>query len=252
MPPMKALRSFKSITSVIDSGNDGLEVELSEPNAFIVPDLSIAAVRKPGERDIGTGAVRACATRQARTVLTPFPKVLSRSSRHRRDHPHEIPDATGRVGGPDARRDRHAARSEPRSRRIRAGGIRSRRTPFRGRTTFRWSSTSATHFANVNVRKAINEALDRDALVREGLNGQGTSGGRTRLAGALGVVAPAAAVRLRARQREAADRCRETAEKSRGVAESRFSFDASSSRTIRDSNGWRCSFRSSSRTSASK
>ena len=59
---------------------------------------------------------------------------------------------------------------------LRASGVgRSRRTPSRGRTTSRSSSTSgAAPLRDARVRQAINDAIDRATLVRDGMRGHGS------------------------------------------------------------------------------
>src|SRR4051812_39982441 len=66
--------SFKSINSVSVHGSDSLEVRLSEPNAFVVPDLSLISVRLPDHDEMGTGPFRLVSRTKDAVVLEAFPQ----------------------------------------------------------------------------------------------------------------------------------------------------------------------------------
>ena len=66
--------SFAAITSVQPRAPDLVEITLKEPNAFLLPDLSLATVRLSGEKEIGAGPFTVVRTEGQKTILAAFPK----------------------------------------------------------------------------------------------------------------------------------------------------------------------------------
>lgn len=50
--------SFKSVASVTATGEDTVDITLTERNSFLLSDLSLTSLRMPGHREIGTGPFR--------------------------------------------------------------------------------------------------------------------------------------------------------------------------------------------------
>src|SRR5258708_16754653 len=73
-PEEEGLLSFTSIRSVTASGGDSIDIKLSEPNSFVLPDLALAAVLMPEHPDMGTGPFRIVKRDAGAAVLTAFPQ----------------------------------------------------------------------------------------------------------------------------------------------------------------------------------
>jgi peptide/nickel transport system substrate-binding protein len=173
-PQGEGVLSFSSIRSVAVTGPDSIDVQLSEPNSFVVPDLSVVAVRKPGSENIGTGPFTLVKQDRQEVLLRAFAEYY-------RGRPaiHEI----ALVNYPTQRKAWAA---------LMRGDIDMLYEVSRDAVDFVAAETTVTTYTfrrpyyiplvfNVrhpilkrpDVRKAINEALDRDALVKDGLNGRG-------------------------------------------------------------------------------
>jgi peptide/nickel transport system substrate-binding protein len=66
--------SFASIRSVAVSGEYALDLILSEPNSFLLPDLAISSVRLPDKPTVGTGPFQVTQSDDQHTILKAFPK----------------------------------------------------------------------------------------------------------------------------------------------------------------------------------
>ncbi|HEX6464129.1 MAG TPA: ABC transporter substrate-binding protein [Vicinamibacterales bacterium] len=173
-PADEGVLSFESVKSVTASGPNGIEVELKEPNAFIVPDLSIIAVKKPDSDSIGTGPFRLVSRDDQGAHLSAFAKYY-------RGRP-SVADIT--LTNYPTQRNAWAA--------LMRGDIDMLYEVSREAVDFVAAETTINTYTvprpfyiplvfnirhpilkNREVRKAINEALDRAALVRDGMNGRG-------------------------------------------------------------------------------
>src|SRR5262249_17987371 len=70
----EGVRSFESVKSVTAAAADLVDIELSEPNTFILPDLTIATVKKPGSKTIATGPYTVARRDEQGAQLTAFAK----------------------------------------------------------------------------------------------------------------------------------------------------------------------------------
>ena len=131
--------------------------------------------RLPDKPEIGDRSLPDRQRTQQQAALQAFDRYYRGRPTHREDRHHQLPDAAQRLGGADARRDRHAPRSQPRRRGVRRGrDARSRPTPSRARTTIRWSSTSAIRSSSAPRSAARSTRRSTaTALIRDGMNGRG-------------------------------------------------------------------------------
>jgi len=175
----ESVGSFSSVTSVDVSGADRLQLTLSAPNSFLVPDLGMVVARLPGKADIGTGPFRIVESPSGADNSDLM--VLRAWERYYRGRPlldeidiHTYP--TQRSAWTALMRgeidmlhevSRDAADFVQAETAIKSYSFRrSYYIPF----VFNMRHPA---LKNVEVRKAINEAVDRQVLIREGLRGRG-------------------------------------------------------------------------------
>jgi peptide/nickel transport system substrate-binding protein len=166
--------SFASVRSV-KALSDGIEITLSEPNSFFVPDLSLASVLKPGWGQAnGTGPFRVSRSDKEHAVLQAFEK-------HYREHAafSEVDITTyptQRNAWAALMRDdvdvlyevgRDVAEF------VQAQSTVKLYTFPRPYYNFIVFNQRHPVLRNPEVRRALNEALDRSVLIRDGLNGKG-------------------------------------------------------------------------------
>jgi ABC-type transport system substrate-binding protein len=173
-PRSEGALGFLSVKSVDVTGQNELDLHLSEPNAFVLTDLAAATVRKPDNPDVGTGPFMLTRRNQQQAVLSAFPNYYR-----------------GRPGisqidivGYPTQRNAWAA--------LMRGQIdvlyevsRDAADFVSAESTVRTYPVERPYYIalifnvrhpilkKVAVRKAINEALDRPTLVHEGLNDRG-------------------------------------------------------------------------------
>jgi peptide/nickel transport system substrate-binding protein len=164
--------SFESISSVQPTSPDTLELQLTEPNAFLVPDLALVAVRKEGKPSVGAGPFRP--TLNNAQILTAFDKYYRGRPSLSQIEVVNYPTQRGAWAG------------------LMRGDVDMLYEVSRDAAEFVESETAIKTYTfprpyyiplvfNVRhpilkrpeVRRAINEALDKAALVRDGLNGRG-------------------------------------------------------------------------------
>ena len=76
MSASQAPSSFSSVRSIAASGADSIDVTLSEPNSFFLPDLAYTGVRLPGKPQIGTGPFKVTQSDRQQAALQAFDQVL--------------------------------------------------------------------------------------------------------------------------------------------------------------------------------
>jgi peptide/nickel transport system substrate-binding protein len=167
--------SLRSIASVEPEGSDTVVIRLKERNVFLLTDLSAVPVTKPRSKDIGTGAFQVAKRNGRDTTLTAFP-------RYYRGKP--LLPGIDVISYPTQRNAWTA---------LMRGDIDMLYEVSRDSAEFVQAETTVRTYPlwrkyyipivfnmrhpilrDVRVRRAINEALDREALVRDGLRGQGT------------------------------------------------------------------------------
>jgi peptide/nickel transport system substrate-binding protein len=166
--------SFSSIASVTPSGDDTLDIRLSEPNAFVLPDLSLVTVRRADHPDIGTGSFMIVRRDEQHAVLKAFP-------RYYRGRP-----AVDEIDVTNYPTQRSAWAALMRGDVDMLHEVSRDAAEFvEAETTVRTYSFPRPYYIplvfnvrhpvlkNPEVRKAINEALDKAALIRDGLHGRG-------------------------------------------------------------------------------
>jgi peptide/nickel transport system substrate-binding protein len=166
--------SFSSVTSITPSGADGVDIHLKERNAFVLPDLTAVMVVKPDNPDVGTGPFQVERVDDQGGVLNVFPKYY-------RGRP-----ALARITVTNYPTQRNAWTALMRDDIDMLYEVSRDAVEFvKAETTVKSYSFSRPYYIplvfnvrnpilrNPEVRKAINEALDRDALVRDGMGGRG-------------------------------------------------------------------------------
>jgi len=171
--------SFSSVRSVDVSGTDGVQLTLSAPNSFLVPDLALLSARLPANRSVGTGAFIIAESPQAAdgsdtTILRAFERYYRGRPPLDQIEIHTYP----------TQRSAWTA--------LMRGEVDMLHEVSRDAADFVQAETAIKSYIfrrayyiplvfnmrhpllrNVEVRKAINEALDKQVLIREGLRGRG-------------------------------------------------------------------------------
>ena len=171
--------SLKSVASFESEGSDTLVVRLKERNAFVLADLAGIPVVLPGKTDIGTGAYQVAKRNGSDATLT----TLTAFPRYYRGQPS--------LAGVDVRNyetQRKAWTALMRGEIDMLYEVSRDSTEFvQAETTVRTYSFPRAYYIplvfnvrhpilrSAEVRRAINEALDRAALVRDGLRGLGST-----------------------------------------------------------------------------
>ena len=167
--------SFSTIEAVEPIQPDTIEIRLTAPNSFIVPDLSAVLVVKPGEPLQGTGPFQITGQTEEQVTLAAFP-------RYYRGHP-----AMAQVSVTNYPTQRNAWAAMMR------GDVDMLYEVSRDAAEFVEAETTVRAYAaprpysipltfnvrrpvlqNPQVRQAINQALDRATIVRDGMRGRGT------------------------------------------------------------------------------
>jgi peptide/nickel transport system substrate-binding protein len=166
--------SLASVRSVIPVGDDAVELRLAERNAFLLSDLAQATVLLPDQPGIGIGPFQLVKRDPLEAVLHPFPRYYR-----------------GRPAIDEIRVTNYGTQRKAWTALMR-GEIDMLHEVSRDAIDFVDSETTVRTYAfprsfyiplvfNVRhkvlklpaVRQAINEAVDRAALVRDGLHGRG-------------------------------------------------------------------------------
>jgi peptide/nickel transport system substrate-binding protein len=166
--------SFGSVRGV-KALPDGIEITLSEPNSFFLPDLSLGSVLRPGaSQPTGTGPFRVSRSDKQQAVLQAFDKHYREHAAFSEVDINTYP--TQRNAWAALMRDDVDVLYEV-GRDI-AEFVQVQSTvkmytfprPFYNLIVF---NQRHPILKNPEVRRALNEALDRSALIRDGLNGKG-------------------------------------------------------------------------------
>jgi peptide/nickel transport system substrate-binding protein len=166
--------SFSSVKEIVASGEDTVDLKLAEVNSFIVPDLSAVVVSKPGKPEIATGPFQVVSQSPQNSRLVAFP-------RYYRGQP-----GVGEIEVINYPTQRNAWAA------LMRGEIDMLHEVSRDAAEFVEAESTVKTYSfprpyviplvfnvrhpvlkNIEVRRAINEALDRAALVRDGLRGRG-------------------------------------------------------------------------------
>jgi peptide/nickel transport system substrate-binding protein len=168
--------SLQSIASIQPEGSDTLVLTLKEPNAFLLPDLGSVPVTEAGHPDVGTGPYQIMSRKGQDATLRAFPRYY-----------HGRPALAG-VDVVTYPTQRNAWTA------LMRGDIDMLYEVSRDSTEFVQAETTVHTYSflrpyyiplvfnmrhpflrNIEVRRAINGALDRAALIRDGMRGQGVS-----------------------------------------------------------------------------
>ena len=166
--------SFSSIASVQAAEDGAVELRLSEPNSFLLPDLALTSVTLPGRPSMGTGPFQIVSQDPEHAVLRAFAAyyrgrpaldemVISKYPTQRnawaallRNEIDLLYDISGEAV--DFVRAENAVKSYSFPR------------PYSNVLVF---NVRHPILKNAVVRRAINEAMDKAALVSDGLRGRG-------------------------------------------------------------------------------
>jgi peptide/nickel transport system substrate-binding protein len=166
--------SLSSVTSIEPSGEDAVDLHLSEVNSFLLSDLSGVLVVEPGHDQIGTGPFAIVRQSTESSSLVAFAKYYRGapgvSAIEIMNYPTQRNAWTALMRGEidmlhEVSRD--AAEFVEAQTTVRTYSF---PRPYYIPLVF---NVRHPVLQNVEVRKAINEALDRDTLVRDGLSGRG-------------------------------------------------------------------------------
>ncbi len=172
-PRLDAL-SFTSVSSIMPSGVDSVDIRLKERNAFVLTDLSGVLVRMPKRPDVGTGPFQIAARNGQDASLSAFPRYYrgrpGLTGIEVTNYPTQRKAWTALMRGDvdmlhEVSRD--AAEFVEKESTVRAYSF---LRPYYIPLVF---NVRHPILKQIEVRKAINEALDRAALVRDGLSGRG-------------------------------------------------------------------------------
>jgi len=166
--------SFASVDSVTTSGPDSIALHLTAANAFLLPDLALTSVRLPDRPEIGTGPFRVESATDQKGVLRAFPRYYRGTPGLEMIEVSQYPTqrnawAMLMRGEIDMLYDvsRDAAdfvESET--------SVKTYSAPRPYYIPLVFNVANAT-LKNVDVRRAIYEAVDRPMLIRDGMRGKG-------------------------------------------------------------------------------
>jgi peptide/nickel transport system substrate-binding protein len=170
----QALSSFASVASVSVTGKDTVTLRLTQPDSFLLPDLALASISVPGKPNVGTGPFKLSAHSGQQTLLRRFDQFYGGRP---------LIDAVEIDAYPTQRKAWAA---------MMRGGLDMLYEVSRDAVEFVEAETAVNTYTfprvyyiplvfnvrhpvlkNAQVRRAINEALDKGALVQEGLRGRG-------------------------------------------------------------------------------
>jgi peptide/nickel transport system substrate-binding protein len=165
--------SFSSVRSVTTSG-DGIDVTLSEPNSFFVPDLAQTAVRLPNQSHVATGPFKVIRSDERQVALQAF-------DRYYRGQPTiaavEITNyPTQRYAWAALMRgDADMLYEVGRDAEDFVQAASRVKTYSFPRPYYNVLVFNQRHpvLKRTEVRRALNEALDRTTLIRDAMNGRG-------------------------------------------------------------------------------
>jgi ABC-type transport system substrate-binding protein len=166
--------SFASIRSITAPGPDTVDIRLSQPDAFLLPDLSLTSIRLPGHGEIGTGPFRLAQRTGSQILLQAF----------RRYYRGQPPLAGVQIDAFPTQRKAWAAMMGSNLDMLYEVS-RDAVEFMEGETAVRVYTSPRTYYIpfvfnvrhpvlrRADVRIALNEAIDKNALVRDGLRGHG-------------------------------------------------------------------------------
>lgn len=166
--------SFTSVASITATGSDSIDIKLKERNGFVLTDLTGVLVRIPGRPGIGTGPFQIAARNQEDASLTAFSRYYrgrpGLSAIEVSNYPTQRKAWTALMRGDiDMLHDvsREAAEFVDKESTVRSYSF---PRPYYIPLVF---NVRHPVLKQAEVRKAINEALDRQVLVRDGMSGRG-------------------------------------------------------------------------------
>ena len=66
--------SFTSVREIVPSGDDSVDIKLSEVNYFVVPDLSAVLLTKADKPEVATGPFQVVSSSPQESILSAFPR----------------------------------------------------------------------------------------------------------------------------------------------------------------------------------
>jgi peptide/nickel transport system substrate-binding protein len=166
--------SFASVASISVTGDDTITLQLTEPDSFFLPDLALISISVPGKPDIGTGPFTLASQSGQQTILRRFDKFYR-----------------GRPAIEVVEIDAYPSQRKAWASMMR-GSLDMLYEVSRDAVEFVEAESAIKTYTfprayyiplvfnvrhpvlkNAQVRRAINQALDKEALVKEGLRGRG-------------------------------------------------------------------------------
>jgi peptide/nickel transport system substrate-binding protein len=167
--------SLKSIGAIRGEGADTVSITLKERNAFIVPDLAGMLVTKPGAPDVGTGPFRVVDRNATPAKLAAFPKYYrgrpALAGIELSGYPTQRNAWTALMRGEI---DMLYEVSRDAADFVQAESTVKSYTFFRPYYIPLVFNVRTPALKDPRVRQAINMAIDRATLVREGMSGRGS------------------------------------------------------------------------------
>jgi peptide/nickel transport system substrate-binding protein len=164
-----------STARIVPSGEDTVDITLSEPNSFLVPELSAVVLTKPGKPGIATGPFQIVTQSDQSSTLSAFPRYYRGrpgvSSIEVLTYPTQRKAWTALMRGDvDMLHEvsREAAEFVEKESTVKAYSF---LRPYYISLVF---NVRHPVLKNREVRKAISEAVDKVTLVRDGMSGRGT------------------------------------------------------------------------------
>jgi peptide/nickel transport system substrate-binding protein len=168
---------FEDIDEITASGTDRIVIRFRRPSQFVAESLTQVAIPKPGNQ-AWHGTLHGSAARRRGNEICRNGRLsaLLCGPPHHQSHPHQhVPQRAGGVDRHAAQPPRHGVRSPRRSARVHAGinrlSLYTFERPYEYLVVL---NTRLPKLRSPEVRQALNQAIDRQALVRDGLSGQGT------------------------------------------------------------------------------
>jgi peptide/nickel transport system substrate-binding protein len=164
-----------TVKSIEPDGADGVVIRLKERNSFVPSELTSVTVARPGHKDVGTGPFKIVAREGITTKLAAFPQYYrgrpALAGIEITNYPTQRNAWTALMRGDidmlyEVSRD--AAEFVKAETTVRSYSF---PRPYYNSLVF---NVRRPVFKDPRVRQAINQALDREALIRDGMSGRGS------------------------------------------------------------------------------
>jgi peptide/nickel transport system substrate-binding protein len=176
--PLVLGRVFEDIDTITANGTDKIVIRTRRPSPFVVESLTQVAIKKPGNQAIGTApfmALPRAGTATTSAEMVAYPGYYLGPSSINRILISAYPSV--RAAWADMLRDRIDMVYEVRDDQLDSMRSATTHSVYTFERPYQYLvvlNTRLPKLRSPDVRQALNQAIDRQALVREGLSGQGT------------------------------------------------------------------------------